>query len=161
MAKSKKDPVRENQNLRRGDCRCVWTRRAGYGLVLLSRQQNLLSVPRQMHRFHNRVTTSKGRNRRSRRMASEDICAADMLVLVRRQRRNIAVPLSQLTAIDADAGNHRSHQRLALLAGTGLLFLTPSRPGVAYAALPKGHNAWQPSPCNVHHAATFFKEQPH
>ena len=36
------------------------------------------------------------------RMAPEDACAGDMLVLIRWQGRNVAVPLSQLVAIDAD-----------------------------------------------------------
>lgn len=36
------------------------------------------------------------------RMASEDACEHDMLVQIRWQGRKIAVPLSQLEAIDAD-----------------------------------------------------------
>jgi len=36
------------------------------------------------------------------RMAPEDACARDMLVLIRWHGRNVAVPLSQLVAIDAD-----------------------------------------------------------
>jgi hypothetical protein len=35
-------------------------------------------------------------------MAPEDVCPADMLVLIRWQGRKIAVPLSQLAAIDPD-----------------------------------------------------------
>ncbi len=35
-------------------------------------------------------------------MAPEDSCEHDMLVLIRRQGRNLAVPLSQLAAIDPD-----------------------------------------------------------
>ncbi len=35
-------------------------------------------------------------------MAPEDACAADMFVLIRWQNRNLAVPLSQLAAIDGD-----------------------------------------------------------
>ena len=35
------------------------------------------------------------------RMAPEDACAGDMLVLIRWQRRNVAVPLSQLAALNA------------------------------------------------------------
>lgn len=35
-------------------------------------------------------------------MAPEDACAAEMLVLIRWQSRTMAVPLSQLTAIDAE-----------------------------------------------------------
>ena len=45
----------------------------------------------------------KGETVEVRRMASEDVCAADMLVLIRWQRRNLTVPLSQLAAVDADA----------------------------------------------------------
>ena len=37
-----------------------------------------------------------------RRMAPEDACSADMLVLIRWQGRKMAVPLSQLAAIDPD-----------------------------------------------------------
>ena len=37
-----------------------------------------------------------------RRMAPEDACSADMLVLIRWQGRTMAVPLSQLAAIDPD-----------------------------------------------------------
>jgi len=36
------------------------------------------------------------------RMAPDDVCGHDMLVLVRWQRRKVAVPLSQLTAVDPD-----------------------------------------------------------
>ena len=35
-------------------------------------------------------------------LAPEDSCTHDMLVLIRWHGRNVAVPLSQLTAIDAD-----------------------------------------------------------
>ena len=35
-------------------------------------------------------------------MAPEDVCSADMLVLIRWHGRDMAVPLSQLIAIDAD-----------------------------------------------------------
>jgi hypothetical protein len=37
-----------------------------------------------------------------RGLAPEDSCAGDMLVLIRWHGRNVAVPLSQLGAIDAD-----------------------------------------------------------
>jgi hypothetical protein len=36
------------------------------------------------------------------RMAPEDACASDMLVRIRWQGRNLAVPLSQLAAVDPD-----------------------------------------------------------
>jgi hypothetical protein len=35
-------------------------------------------------------------------LAPEDTCSSDMLVLIRWQSRNMAVPLSQLTAISSD-----------------------------------------------------------
>ena len=37
-----------------------------------------------------------------RKMVSEDSCTSDMLVMTRWKNRNIAVPLSQLKAIDVD-----------------------------------------------------------
>jgi Calcium binding len=44
----------------------------------------------------------KGETIEVRGLAPEDYCAHDMLVLVRWYGRNVAAPLSQLTAIDAD-----------------------------------------------------------
>ena len=44
----------------------------------------------------------KGDTVEIRKMAPEDNCASDMLVMTRWKNRNIAVPLSQLKAIDVD-----------------------------------------------------------
>jgi hypothetical protein len=44
----------------------------------------------------------KGETADVRGLAPEDSCAHDMLVLIRWHGRNVAVPLSQLSAIDAD-----------------------------------------------------------
>ena len=44
----------------------------------------------------------KGETVEVRRMAAEDACSADMLVLIRWQGHEMAVPLSQLAAIDPD-----------------------------------------------------------
>lgn len=44
----------------------------------------------------------KGDTIQIRKMAPEDSCASDMLVMTRWKNRNIAVPLSQLKAIDVD-----------------------------------------------------------
>ncbi len=59
--------------------------------------------------FHAKCSTSKatsplrkGEMVEVRRMASEDACSADMLVLVRWHNRNLAVPLFQLAAMEAD-----------------------------------------------------------
>lgn len=43
-----------------------------------------------------------------RRMAPEDGCSNDMLVLVRWQGRHVAVPLSQLVATDADESTNEA-----------------------------------------------------
>jgi len=45
---------------------------------------------------------SKGEPVQVLRMAPEEACCADMLVLIRWQGRRLAVPLSQLAAVDAD-----------------------------------------------------------
>jgi Calcium binding len=44
----------------------------------------------------------KGETVEVRRMAPEDACSSDMLVLIQWHGRNVAVPLSQLTPLDAD-----------------------------------------------------------
>ena len=44
----------------------------------------------------------KGEAVEVQRMAPEDACENDMLVLIRGQGRKLAVPLSQLIAVDAD-----------------------------------------------------------
>ena len=44
----------------------------------------------------------KGDSAEIRKMASEDSCSSDMLVMIRWKNRSIAVPLSQLKAIDVD-----------------------------------------------------------
>lgn len=44
----------------------------------------------------------KGETVKVLRMAPEDACTGDMLALIRWHGRNVAVPLSQLAAIDAD-----------------------------------------------------------
>ena len=44
----------------------------------------------------------KGETVEVQRMAPEDACSADMLVLIRWHGRTMAVPLSQLVAIDPD-----------------------------------------------------------
>lgn len=50
----------------------------------------------------------KGESVEVRRMASEDACTSDMLVLIRRQGRNMAVPLSQLAPVNADESTVRA-----------------------------------------------------
>ena len=70
----------------------------------------------------------KGETTEVVRMAPEDVCAHDMLVQIRWQGRKMAVPLSQLAAIDPRRIDQGSHRRLALLGRAGLLFLSYARP---------------------------------
>ncbi len=50
----------------------------------------------------------KGETVEVRGMAPEDACASDMLVLIRWQGRNMAVPLSQLLAIKRDKATNEA-----------------------------------------------------
>jgi hypothetical protein len=63
-----------------------------------------LTFPFQARCVASRVTSplKTGEIVQVRRMAPEDACASDMLVRIQWQGRNLAVPLSQLTAIDPD-----------------------------------------------------------
>ena len=54
------------------------------------------SLPRSFHPLQ------KGETVEVQRIAPEDACSADMLVLIRWQDRTMAVPLSQLVAINPD-----------------------------------------------------------
>jgi hypothetical protein len=55
-----------------------------------------------VHRRQSRFTAPEGEIVEVQRMAPEDACFADMLVLIRWHGRNMAVPLSQLVAVDPD-----------------------------------------------------------
>ncbi len=55
-----------------------------------------------MHRCQSRFALSKGETVQVLRMAPEEACSADMLVLIRWQGRRLAVPLSQLAALHVD-----------------------------------------------------------
>jgi hypothetical protein len=81
----------------------------------------------------------KGETVEVRRMAPEDACTGEMLVLIRWQSRILAVPLSQLAAIDVDESTSEAYRRLALLAGSRLPFLKDGRRLKTYATLPETH----------------------
>ena len=55
-----------------------------------------------MHRCQGHFALSKGETVRFLRMVPEDACCTDILVMIRWHGRNIAVPLSQLAAINVD-----------------------------------------------------------
>ena len=71
----------------------------------------------------------KGETVEVRGLAPEESCAHDMLVLIRWHSRNVAVPLSQLTAVDADESTVEAIADWQLLAGARLLFLSPALRG--------------------------------
>jgi hypothetical protein len=52
----------------------------------------------------------KGESVEARRLAPEDACSSDMLVMIRWQGRNMAVPLSQLKAADVDQSTRQAIQ---------------------------------------------------
>lgn len=101
MAKSKKDPVRENRIFDEAIVDAYGPEEQAMGWYYYL--DNKIRFP-----FRAKCTASKiasplrkGETVEVRRMVSEDACASDMFVLVRWGGRNLAVPLSQLTAIDA------------------------------------------------------------
>src|SRR5271157_3828747 len=66
--------------------------------------ENKLRFPFQAKCIASKVVSPlrKGEIVEVRRMAPEDSCSNDMLVLIRWQGRNMAVPLSQLAGVDVD-----------------------------------------------------------
>src|SRR5580704_15331250 len=70
----------------------------------------------------------KGETVEVQRMAPEDACSADMLVLIRWHGRTMAVPLSQLVAINPDPSTAEAIGDWHYWAAQGYSFLaTPSR----------------------------------
>ena len=102
MKKPKKDPIREARihnevivdTYGPEECAMGWY----YYL------ENQLQFPFQARCIAANIVSplSKGETVEVLRMAPEETCSADMLVLIRWQRRKLAVPLSQLAAIDVD-----------------------------------------------------------
>jgi hypothetical protein len=102
MAKSRKDPVRES---RISDEIIV----DAYGSEEQAMGWYYYLAEKIRFPFRAKCTASKissplrkGETVQVRRMATEDVCATDMLVLVRWNGRDLAVPLSQLTPAHAD-----------------------------------------------------------
>lgn len=75
-----------------------------------------------MHRPQIRFTLTKRRNCRRAADGPEDACAADMLVMIRWQDRNFAVPLSQLIALDGDDGTDEAISDWHYWLGQGYTF---------------------------------------
>jgi hypothetical protein len=102
MAKPQRDPVREDRihNEAIVDAYGPEEQAMGWYCYL----ENKLRFPFQARCIVSKVVSPlrKGETVEVRRMAPEDACSSDMLVLIRWHGRNMAVPLSQLIAIDKD-----------------------------------------------------------
>ena len=101
MAKPKKDPIREDRIREEVivDANGPEEQAMGWYYYL----EDKLRFPFQAKCIVSKVISPlrKGETVEVRRMAPEEACSSDMLVLICWQGRNMAVPLSQLVAIDA------------------------------------------------------------
>ena len=102
MKKPKKDPIREDRihNEAIVDAYGAEERAMGWYYYL----ENQLQFPFQARCIVANIISplSKGETVEVLRMAPEQSCSADMLVLIRWQGRTLAVPLSQLAAVKVD-----------------------------------------------------------
>jgi hypothetical protein len=102
VARRKKDPVREDRihNEAIVDAYGPEEQAMSWYYYL----ENNIRFPFQATCIASKATSPlrKGEIVEVRRLASEDICNNDMLVLIRWQGRNVAVPLSQLNPIGPD-----------------------------------------------------------
>ena len=102
MSKPKKDRIREERIRNEAVVDAYGTEEQAMGWYYYL--ENKLRFPFQAKCIASKVVSPlrKGETVEVQRMAPEDSCFNDMLVLIRWQGRNMAVPLSQLTATDAD-----------------------------------------------------------
>jgi len=102
MAKRKKDPIREDriQNEAIVDAYGPEEQALGWYYYL----ENKIRFPFQAKCIRPKAASPllKGETVEVRRLVPEDACASDMLVLIRWHGRNVAIPLSQLTPLNAD-----------------------------------------------------------
>ena len=102
MAKRKKDPIREDriQNEAIVDAYGPEEQALGWYYYL----ENKIRFPFQAKCIVAKTASPlrKGEMVEVRRLAPEDACSSDMLVLITWHGRKVAVPLSQLTPLDAD-----------------------------------------------------------
>jgi hypothetical protein len=102
MKKRKKDPTREDRihNQAIVDAYGPEERAMGWYYYL----ENQLEFPFQARCITANIVSplSKGETVQVLRMAPEEACSTDMLVLIRWQGRRLAVPLFQLAGVDVD-----------------------------------------------------------
>jgi hypothetical protein len=102
MAKRKKDPIREDRILSEAIVDAYGSEEQALGWYYYL--ENKIRFPFQARCIMAKAVSPllKGETIEVRRLAPEDACASDMLVLIAWQGRNVAVPLSQLAPIDVD-----------------------------------------------------------
>jgi hypothetical protein len=102
MKKPKKDPIREEriENEAIVDAYGPEEQALGWYYYL----ENKIRFPFQAKCIVAKAVSSllKGETVEVQRLAPEDACSSDLLVLIRWHSRNVAVPLSQLTPLDPD-----------------------------------------------------------
>jgi hypothetical protein len=108
MKKRRKDPEREDriQNEAIADAYGPEEQAMSWYYYL----ENKIHFPFQAKCIASKATSPlrKGDMVEVRRLAPEDACTSDMLVLTRWQGRNLAVPLSQLNAFDPDESTNEA-----------------------------------------------------
>ena len=122
MKKPHKDPVRENRIHEEAIVDAYGPEEKAMSWYYYL--EGKLSFP-----FHAKCTSSKitsplkkGEDVEVLRMATHEVCATDMLVLVRWQDRKLAVPLAQLPAIDPDESTAEAIDDWHYWVGQGYLF---------------------------------------
>ena len=102
MAKRQKDPIRENriENEAIVDAYGPEEQALGWYYSL----ENKIRFPFQAQCIRAKAVSPlrKGETVEVKRLAPEDACSSDMLVLIHWHGRKMAVPLSQLSGIDVD-----------------------------------------------------------
>ena len=122
MAKPKRDPVREKRidNEAVVDAYGSEERATGWYYYL----ENKIRFPFRATCIAAKVVSPlrRGETAEVQRLAPEEACSSDMLVLIRWHNRNVAVPLSQLIAIDADKSTDEAISDWHYWAGQGHRF---------------------------------------
>jgi Calcium binding len=102
MAKRKKDPTREERIQNEAIVDAYGPEEQAMGWYYYT--ENKIRFPFQAKCIVAKMVSPlrKGETVEARRLAPEEACSSDLLVLITWHGRNVAIPLSQLTPVDAD-----------------------------------------------------------
>jgi hypothetical protein len=108
MTKPKRDPARENRIHEQITVDAYGPEEQAMGWYYYL--EDKIQFPLQAQCIASRPTSPlrKGEPVEVRRLAPEDTCSSDMLVMIRWQGRNMAVPLSQLKAARVDESTRQA-----------------------------------------------------